>query len=82
MGYWPSNILIAAGLFFPINELLRGYQDVLSLSDFRLLICALAYHHWQAHSAESDGTEMMNDRIRLGVAVVWTVVAGVFLWLR
>lgn len=79
-GYWPSNILITAGLLFPAMSYF-GYQDVLFLSDFRLLICALAYHHWQTHSEESDGLALTNDRIRFGVAIGWTVLAGVFLWL-
>ncbi len=77
MGYWPSNLLIVAGLRFPALRYFV-YQDGL---DFRLLICALAYHHWQTHSAESDGETPINDRIRLGVAIAWTVLAGVFLWL-
>ncbi len=87
MGYWPSNILIVAGLLFPAfaywghahfpASLLTGF-----VTTFPLLICALAYHHWQVHLTESDGLAPTNDRIRLGVAIGWTVLAGVFLWLN
>ena len=79
MSYWPSNLLIVFAL------VLIGYRVVLNVEVtpgvFRILMVTLAYHHWQAHSHLSDGLNPQNDRIRLGVAIGWTLLAGVFLWL-
>jgi len=48
---------------------------------YYLLIWALAYHHWQAHSHLSDGLNTRNDAIRLGAAIAWTLGAGAFTWM-
>lgn len=76
MLYWPSTSLIVATL------VLMGYRVVTGGAvPYELLIVALAYHHWQAHSSLSDGTNTRADAIRMGVAIAWTVLALGFLWL-
>ncbi len=79
MGYWPSNLLILAGLVFPVISIFE--QEVMFLSDLRLLAVGLAYHHLQAHFIESTGVELSADRMRLYVAFAACCAAGAFMWI-
>ncbi len=79
-GHWPSNFLIVCFAVFGTVVYWRGDQAGMEAAA-GFMLCTLAYHHWQAHSHLSDGTNTRNDAIRLGVALVWTLAAGAFLWL-
>ena len=76
-GLWPSNLLIAVTLALMSYRAVTG--DVVP---YYLLVWALAYHHWQAHSFLSDGSSKRADSIRLGIAIGWTIMAGAFTWLN
>ncbi len=81
MGYWPSNILIVFGIVLNWSFWIwRGDSE--NWIGLQIAVCGLAYHHWQAHATESEGLTPTNDRIRLAVAIGWTVLAGAFLWLN
>jgi len=79
MGYWPSNLLILAGLLFPVISIFE--QEVMFLSDLRLLVVGLAYHHLQQHFIESTGERPPADRMRLVVAFAACCAAGAFMWI-
>jgi hypothetical protein len=68
LGYWPSNAVLAlAGAL----NVLMVWQQRPDYDAGIVVLAALAYHHWQAHVAESHGGS--GDYWRIGLALFWTV---------